>query len=180
MPKLPFHLKLYEYLNRGIGGEVQWETLNRRYIHRRLYLPSETKVVMGEVVFAVDTSGSMGQEQLSLAFGYVRTFRQEHPCKMHVIQCDHDAVGDGQYQVYEEYEEMPVEIKAFGRGGTSFDPPFRLIEEKRIEPKVMIYVTDGYGACTIKQAPAFPVLWVVVGGDREFKPPFGELVVVEG
>jgi len=132
--------------------------------------------VMGEIVIAVDTSGSMDTNtQLREAFGYIRAFREEHACKLHLIQCDYDSVGEGQYQLYEEHERLPDTFKVIGRGGTSFDPPFKLVGEKRIEPRVMIYITDGYGACTMPK-PNYEVMWVVINGDKSFAPPFGGVI----
>jgi predicted metal-dependent peptidase len=178
MPKVPFHLKLYEYLNRGIGGDTSWDSLNRRYLWQGLYLPCDTKVVMGRVAFMVDTSGSMSTDQLALVFGYVRAFREQHPCQLDIIQCDYDVVDAAQFHTYEEFDALPSRFTVIGRGGTSFNAPFKLLREKRIEPKVAIYCTDGYGSCTEK-APPYPVLWVVVCGDRSFKPPFGEVVYAD-
>lgn len=178
MPRPPFHLKLFEYLSRGLGGDTSWDSLNRRYLWQGLYLPNDTKVVMGEIAIAVDTSGSMdSQTQLREAFGYIRAFREAHPCQLHLIQCDYDAVSEGQYKVYAEHEAVPETFEVVGRGGTSFDPPFKLLREKRIDPKVLIYMTDGYGSCSVPN-PGYPVLWVVIKGDRSFKPPFGEVVHV--
>lgn len=179
LPKPPFQLKMFEYMNRGIGGDTTWESLNRRFIHEGMYLPTDTKMVMGEMAVAVDTSGSMSSEQLALAFGYIRAFREQHPCKLHLIQCDYDAVSAGQYKCYDDYEQLPSTFKAVGRGGTQFDPPFKLLREKRVEPKVMIYLTDGYGGIHSEKKPGYPVLWVVLKGDAGFKPPFGDVVVVK-
>lgn len=181
-PKTPFHLKLYEYLNRGLGGETTWEVLNRRQIYRGMYLPSDTKIVMGEVVIAVDTSGSMSSEQLQKAFSYIRGFREAHPCKCHIIQCDYGVAEGTGYDVYEEHAPLPQSFKVTGRGGTQFDPPFALIKERKIEPKVFIYMTDGYGDIHDNRLkPACPVLWVLVGkkSARNWKAPFGEVVSVD-
>jgi hypothetical protein len=177
MPRPPFHLKLFEYLSRGLGGDTSFDAFDRRQLHQGWYLPSSQKVVMGEIAVAVDTSGSMSTEQLQLAFGYIRAFREQHPCKLHLIQCDYDAIAEGQYHLYDDYEPLPSEFKAVGRGGTSFDAPFKLMREKRADPKVLIYLTDGYGSCSLK-APGYPVLWVVLRGDKGFKPPFGDVVQV--
>lgn len=178
MPKPPFHLKLYEYLNRGIGGDTDWASLNRRYLWQGLYLPNDTKVVMGRVACMVDTSGSMDSStQLKMAFGYVRGFREQHPCQLDLIQCDYDVVDKAQFKTYEEFETLPETFNVIGRGGTSFNAPFKLLRERKIEPKVAIYFTDGYGSCSEK-APSYPVLWVVLKGDRAFKPPFGEVIHV--
>ena len=178
MPKVPFHLKLYEYLNHGIGGDTTWNSLNRRWLWQGTYLPSDTKLVMGRVSFMVDTSGSMSANQLQLVFGYIRSFRDQHPCQLDIIQCDWDVVDNAQHKVYDEHEQLPDKFEIIGRGGTCFDAPFKRLREKKIEPKVAIYCTDGYGTCSEK-APPYPVLWVVVRGDRTFKPPFGEVVYVD-
>lgn len=177
-PKPPFHLKLFEYLQKGMGGDPEWAHLSRRHIWRGEYLPTDTRIVMSNIAVAVDTSGSMSsQDQLPLAFGYIRAFREEHPCVLDLIQCDHDAVEKGQYKRYEEWESVPAKFEVIGRGGTSFDPPFRMLREKRIEPRVLIYLTDGFGTCSEKKPP-YPVLWVVIRGDASFKAPFGEIVRV--
>jgi predicted metal-dependent peptidase len=174
MPKPPFHLKLFEYLNRGMGGDTDWGVLNRRYMWRGLYLPTETRTVMGRVAWVTDTSGSMSSEQLKLAFGYFRGFRDQHPCVADLICCDY---GVASHKTYEEFETLPDSFEAKGRGGTSFNAPFEMLREKRIDPRVLIYATDGYGSCSV-QRPSYPVLWVVLGGDKAFKPGFGEVVHV--
>ena len=70
---------------------------------------------------------------------------------------------------------LPDTFEVVGRGGTSFDPPFELLREKRVEPRVMIYITDGYGACSVTK-PGYDVLWVVIKGDATFTPPFGQVI----
>jgi len=174
MPRPPFHLKLFEYLNRGLGGDSDWGSLNRRCMWRGLYLPTETRTVMGRVAWVTDTSGSMSQEQLKLAFGYFRGFRDQHPCVADLICCDY---GVASHKTYEEWEPLPSEFKAAGRGGTSFDAPFVMLREKRIEPRVLIYASDFYGSCTVAR-PTYPVLWLGIGADKGWKAPFGEIVHV--
>ena len=176
MPKPPFHVPLLEFLNRGMGGDTDWSLINRRFLYRGLYLPQEYTQVMGEIAIAVDTSGSMDTNtQLVKAFGYIRAFREEHSCKLHLIQCDHDAIEKGQYRLYEDHEPLPEQFEVIGRGGTSFDPPFTLMREKRVEPRVLIYITDGYGVCSVPK-PAYDVMWVVLNGDSGFTPPFGQVI----
>jgi predicted metal-dependent peptidase len=172
MPKVPFSLKLYEYLNRGMGGDTSFDSFNRRYLWQGLYLPMDTRQVMGRIAWVNDTSGSMGKAQLEQAFGYGRAFREQHPCQFDLILCDYD-VAD--HRTYEEWEPLPSEFQAKGRGGTSFDAPFALLKEKRIDPKVVIYVTDAYGSVSPEVRPSCPVLWVVVGDNKSWVPPFGEV-----
>lgn len=174
MPKPPFHLKLFEYLNRGLGGDTDWASLNRRCMWRGMYLPTETRTVMGRVAWVTDTSGSMSQEQLVKAFGYFRGFRDQHPCLANLICCDY---GVASHKTYEEWEPLPDKFEAKGRGGTSFNAPFTMLREKRIEPRVLIYATDAYGECSVAK-PSYPVLWLIIGGDKDWRAPFGEVVSV--
>lgn len=174
MPRPPFHLKLFEYLNRGLGGDSDWASLNRRCMWRGMYLPTETRTVMGRVAWVTDTSGSMSSAQLERAFGYFRGFRDQHPCVADLLCVDYDVQS---HRTYEEWEPLPEKFEAKGRGGTSFNAPFELLREKRIEPRVLIYATDAYGTCSVAK-PSYPVLWLVIGGDQGWKPPFGEVVHV--
>jgi predicted metal-dependent peptidase len=55
---------LREFLTRAARNDYRWNRPNRRFVGRRSYLPSMTGDSLGEVVVAVDTSGSIGQEEL--------------------------------------------------------------------------------------------------------------------
>ena len=176
MPKPPFSLKLFEYLERGMGGDTSFDAISRRHIHAGMYLPSSVREVMGDVVSVIDTSGSMSSAAIAEGLGYQRAFRDEHPHRLHLIQCDYDVPEEHGYQVFEQHDEMPSDIVVAGRGGTSFDAPFRLIKERGIRPTVVIYYTDGYGSVESESDPGCPVLWVIVKGAKEdFRAPFGEV-----
>lgn len=179
-PKVPFTVKLHEFLTRGMGGDTSFDTFNRRHIWQGEYLPNETRIVMGEVAVCLDTSGSMSKDMLQEALGYIRGFREEHPCTLHFIQCDYDVPAENGYRKYNEWERLPQKFDIGGRGGTSFDAPFKLLKEKAIRPKVVIYLTDAYGSVSAESKPGCDVLWVIVkGGDNSWKPPFGVVCVVK-
>jgi len=68
--------------------------------------------------------------------------------------------------------------KVVGRGGTDFRPVFESVAEEAVVkgylPDCLIYFTDGFGSFP-KEAPSYPVLWIVVEeGIEEF--PFGEVL----
>jgi predicted metal-dependent peptidase len=56
---------LREFLSRHARNDYSWLPPSRRYIHRELYLPGLRSEELGEVVLAVDTSGSIGQRELA-------------------------------------------------------------------------------------------------------------------
>jgi len=76
--------------------------------------------------------------------------------------------------------DLPLSIRAAGRGGTSFDPAFRWVEEQGIRPSCLVYLTDGECGYP-SQTPNYPVLWAILPGRglSAAQPPFGEVVAIE-
>lgn len=176
-PRVPFETRFAEHLKRGLGGEQQYESFNRRYLSRGEYMPSEVVEQMCETVGVVDTSGSVPNEDIAYAIGVFRNWRSLHPCKFHLLECD---AAVQQASSYDEHDEIPSKFNVKGRGGTRFDPPFAWLNEKQVEPGLLIYITDGYNYGEFAPAPAFDVLWLLAGEyNKEFKPPYGEVCTVD-
>lgn len=173
---------LHEFLQRGLAGDFSWLPVNRRFIHAGMYFPSTQEIEVGEIAMIVDTSGSMSEHELAVAFGEIAEFRRMYGCVVHLIECD---AGVANYTLYERGDDLPDKFPAHGRGGTSFDPPFEFMREHGIEPRLAVYFTDGCGDCSAP-APTFPVLWAQIpwkhyGGKHyeSFRPPWGEHIKVE-
>ena len=69
-------------------------------------------------------------------------------------------------------DDTPI-FKCHGGGGTDFRPPFEMLEEKGIEPRCLIYLTDLCGPHG--DPPPYPVLWVCV---TDLVAPWGETVPI--
>jgi predicted metal-dependent peptidase len=69
---------------------------------------------------------------------------------------------------------MPEALnKPKGGGGTSFIPPFEYLEKNGIDPKCVIYLTDGYGTFPSESDVKVPTMWLMT---TDVEPPFGECV----
>jgi len=68
-----------------------------------------------------------------------------------------------------------ISLDAPGGGGTDFRPVFDHCAELFQQPRCLVYLTDLEGRFP-DEAPAYPVLWVVYGGQTE--APFGEVVSI--
>ena len=170
-PKVSLETHLYEFLKRGLGGDQTYDAFSRRHMSRGEYMPIDVVEAMGETVIALDTSGSVSGGDLAKALGIVCAWRELHPCRLHIVECDTECV----WHTFEDYESVPTELKLHGRGGTSFAPPFAEAVAKQLDPALFIYITDGYGY-EYAPKPTYPVLWVLNGDcDRTFKPPYGEV-----
>lgn len=150
-------------------SDYSWSRPNKRYAPHGLYLPSFTSDKGGSVVFIVDTSGSITQEELNYTAGEAQGLIDATKATLHVVYVDSEVAS---VDVFEPGE--PIELNPMGGGGTDFIPGFEWIEEQGLNPHAVVYFTDGYCHSYPKE-PSYPVLWL---GTRKFTPPFGEFVLL--
>lgn len=139
-------------------------------------LPSVGIEAPGHIIFTIDTSGSMSDEQLGEIFSEIRLYRETFPCKLTVIQADSVIQSIVHYEQMDG-EEIPIMNKVSGRGGTDFRPVFSWISDNA-PGAFLLYATDGFGSYPTENTAA-GVIWLL------FKPhineeqiPFGAVVIV--
>lgn len=139
------------------------------------FMPSSYGTQVGDIVAAIDTSGSIGDETLRRFLAEL--MGMSHLSKRtYIMTCDaevHEFIEANSLNVW----QIPGKLKFKGGGGTDFRPVFKRVAKERIKPKVLVYLTDTYGTFPTKK-PEYPVLWVVVGGSKEV--PWGELIPIKG
>lgn len=170
-PKVDWRDVLQRFVVKCRSDQRSWARPNRRFLSQGLYLPSVSGESLGEIAFAVDCSGSIGQDEINQFASEITTvWQDQRPTKVHVIYFDSEVSH------YDEFgqEDEPV-VKPHGGGGTAFSPVFRYMADKGIEPVACIFLTD---LCCddFGDAPDYPVLWVSTHDD---KAPFGEVVMME-
>jgi len=170
-PKLPWRELLRNFMLSAAKSNYRLMPPNRKHLWRGLYLPSSFGTEI-EIVFAIDTSGSMSDEEVIEGLSEVKSI-----CDMfenytiHLYQADY---GIQEYKELTAYNfDFPDKIK--GRGGTSFCHVFEDIKEKNINPACIIYFTDLMGDFP-DQSPQYPVIWLATS---EHDVPFGEVIRYE-
>ena len=130
------------------------------------------------LVFAVDTSGSMGAEEIAEALAEVQSIQRSNKgVRIRVIEAD--------TRIHKEYDLGPTDEPHFevsGRGGTDFDCVFARM--KSLKADALIYATDGYAPMPAQEVriPSLPVIWVITsnGTDpRTEEDQYGKLVKVK-
>ena len=119
-------------------------------------------------MIGVDTSGSIGQEELEQFGGEIAAISDEmQPEVIYVVYCDAavqatQAFGAGD----------PIQLEPKGGGGTDFRPVFQWVEANDIQPQCLVYLTD---LCcrSYPEVPDYPVLWVT---DSRRTALFGETI----
>jgi predicted metal-dependent peptidase len=170
-PKVHWSDVLQRFIVKHKTDDRSFARPNRRFIQQGMYLPSVTGEALGEMAFAIDCSGSIGQEEIDQYAAEILKVQQDHhPQKLHIIYFDSEVCH---YDVYEQGE--PPVIKPHGGGGTAFSPVFQYMRDNDINPVACVFLTDL--CCNdFGDAPEYPVLWVSTHSDQA---PFGEIVMME-
>ena len=170
----PWHEKLERYMSSKVRDGYSWNRPNRRFVGQGLYLPGYDYIPrMGELVIAVDTSGSLNSNELALFQGHInRIVDTCLPEKITVIYCDYDIGGTTEYTP----DDLPIVLKPVGGGGTSFQPVFKWLDSYDGEVECLIYFTDGWGDQHELDTPSVDTVWLTT--DKE-DFPFGEVITFE-
>ncbi len=167
-PSLSWREILWQFM---VATPYDFGGFDRRFIHRKLYLED----VVGEsveVAICIDTSGSIGGDELSAFMGEIQGILDAYPQIRGTLFFADAAL----YGPHEFSKDMPMP-EARGGGGTSFVPFFDWVgqQESGGTQPLCIYFTDGYGSFP-RAPPESPVLWVVMPGGLESTSfPFGEV-----
>ena len=170
--------------------KVKWSNILRTLIHRSLAVaagktdytytkPSRRQAVYGygprapilpslrgtkrSGVVAVDTSGSMGKEELTAAVNETKGIIDAIGGQVDFYTCDtqiHSA------KKVSNVGEILANMK--GGGGTELSPIFDRVKQDKLKPSFIVVITDGCCSVPQNQPSNIPVFYVIVGkGNRD-------------
>lgn len=130
-----------------------------------------------KIVVAIDTSGSMSDEDLQRIMVKVFDIIGSRKCQVTIIECDAQI-----QRVYRAYSVKDVSFNVQGRGGTSFIPVIEYINSNRyFRDAILIYFTDGMGECSLPRPLTLRTMWVLQDDECELSvgTPYGEILVMD-
>jgi len=171
-PKIDWREQLREYVKSTCSAKDKssWRKVNRRFLSTGVYMPSLIGEKVGHIVIGVDTSGSVGNEELAEFLSEVKGIAEEvNPEKVDLIYWDSEVAA------HEEYEANNVSsiidsTRPAGGGGTSPSCVSTYLKDKNIVPECVVMLTDGYVGGDWGNEWTAPILWVVVGGNDDVAP----------
>ena len=176
-PQVNWREVLREFVSSSTKGndEYTWRKFNRRVIANDIYLPSVEDETVGEIVVAIDTSGSIGQEQINEFAAELLTICEAvEPESVRVLWWDTRVHGEQLFKP-QDYRNIASLLKPLGGGGTRVGCVSEYIKSKSIKAECVIVFTDGY----VESSPVWditkPTLWLVTSR-RGWTPPAGKLV----
>jgi len=136
------------------GDQRTWSRPSRRMAAAGMYRPSTYSQIIGEIVIAVDCSGSINPDTLNMFMAHVTELCRDVQPKLIHLAYFHETVF--RVDSYENVDDVSINITE--SGGTAFSPIFKRIDNMGLDPVCCVVLTDlecyDYGV-----EPAYPVLW---------------------
>ena len=166
-------------LERIVGSykreDYSWLRFNKAYFAHGIVLPTLYNESIGDIVVAVDTSGSISDDAYQHILGNLTFIHSNlHPSKLHLVQFT-DSIHNTMES--EEGDDLNEDIFKRVNGGTDVNPVFDWVENQGIKPEVMIVFTDMYMP-EVRHDPSYPVVWGVID-NPQCSIPFGERVDIK-
>lgn len=134
------------------SGDTTWRRRSRRQPDWAVRMPGSFRPVP-RVAVLIDTSGSMGDDDLALGLGVVQHELKKLPSGVEVYAGDMDVKSAG--KVFSDRQVLGIDL--LGGGGTDMDRCLVTLAARRQPPQAIIVVTDG-----MTPWPAAPVGPLVV------------------
>jgi predicted metal-dependent peptidase len=179
-PQIDWREVLRDFVTATCAGSdySTWRKPNRRYIGAGMYMPSGISETIGEIIVAIDTSGSIGGPQLSAFLSEVKSVADTvHPEAIRVLYWDTEVCGDERY-VGEETANLVQSTKPKGGGGTTVECVPRYIQDKQLKAQCVIVLTDGSLGGSWGEWQ-HPVLWAILD-NKSAVPSVGQAVHIKG
>ena len=155
--------------------EFTWRKFNRRLLPSDIYLPTVESETIGEVVVAIDTSGSIGERELNEFAGELMSICEAvEPEAVRVLWWDTKVHGEQKFKP-DSYASLGSMLKPQGGGGTTVSCVPKYINKHGIKAECVIVFTDGYVESDVEWDISTPTLWLVTE-NKGWTPPAGKVV----
>lgn len=175
-PQIPWRQKLSRAVRAAVAyrpGAVDyhWTRPSRRqagvgYGPGKPIMPA-LRAPVPRVAVIIDTSGSMGTEELTEAMSETNGVLKAVGANIDFCACDAAVQHIKPVRNWRDVSKLMT-----GGGGTDFRPPLEAMAKRKPRPDVVIFVTDGCGPAPATPPP-FKVVWVLVGEHKQ-KPTAGD------
>jgi len=179
-PKVDWRTVLYDMITSGIPSDRTWLKRDRRYAAHGFYIPDQKRESI-DVISFIDTSGSIGDEEIS-------EFKSENIAIKHSFDsvkmvlgfCDSEVSSVLYFDQVEEHDIM--DAKPTGGGGTDMTKCVDWVKENATDATTLVILTDGYTPFPKREdvPSGLRVLWIISpNGIKERDIPkdaYGEFV----
>lgn len=164
---IPWQSVLREFITSNSKNRYTYDRVSRKTYHGGVVFPTMTGDDVN-LVFGVDTSGSMSEKDLTEAMSELHSICEEFDnwC-VDLVSCDTHAHSIGEYFSEEGDDFTTIDKGLIGGGGTDMTPIVEYSNEKDENiPSVCVIVTDGY-IPEIEEIDEIPVICIVTNDGNQ-------------
>ena len=157
-----------------------WRRVNRRFLSTGVYMPTLIGEKVGHLVIAIDTSGSVGDDELAEFLSEVKGIAEEvNPACVDLLYWGSSVVG---HETYGDGEAANIinSTRPKDGGGTSPSCVSEYLKEKNIKPECVIILTDGCVGSDWGSEWTAPTLWCIVGDYFNGEAGNGKTIHIKG
>jgi len=179
-PKVDWREVLRDFVQSAMRGkdEYTWRKMSKPYLANDMYIPSMHTETMGELVVAIDTSGSINNEQIAEFASELASICDTcSPDKVRVLWWDTKVHGEQVFQG--NYQDIGKMLKPLGGGGTHVGCVSDYMIKNSVNAEVLVIFTDGYLESDIKWEVTAPTMWFVTQNGSFNPPNDGRMVKVQ-
>ena len=176
-PKIDWRHELRDFVTSSTKGseEFTWRRFNKRLMANDIYMPSLETDSVGELIIAIDTSGSIGSLELTeFASELASICSVCSPSGVRVLWWDTEVHGEQKFEP-SQYENIAKLLKPLGGGGTHVSSVSEYINKHKIVAEGVIVFTDGYVENDIQWNISAPTMWLVTQNEN-LKVPSGKII----
>ena len=169
-PKVDWKEALRDFIKSTTAGKDQttWRRLHKRYIGMDIVMPSTFDEKVGPITVAIDTSGSIGHEELAQFLSEVKLICEEvRPEKLDILYWDTRVAG---HEVYSDAELANVVYVTEAKGGGGTEPSCvpKYMRKHNMTPECLIMLTDGYIGDQTRNdwSISSPIMWCIKGNNH--------------
>ena len=178
-PKVDWREQLREFVNATCRNKDKstWKRPHKRFLGQDIYMPSMIGESVGKIVVGIDTSGSIGQQELNEFLTEVVAICDDvSPSSIELLYWDTDVAGHETYN-QGDYNALFQSTKPAGGGGTHVGCVNQYLKDKRIEPEAIIILTDGYVEDDFGGNWDYPTLWAIT--TKHITSPHGKTIHID-
>ena len=178
-PQVDWRRLLREFVSTTCSGSdiSTYRRPNKRLAYTGVYHPSSYSESVGELVVAIDTSGSIGKAELTKFLTEITSLCETvRPSRVRLLYWGSRVVGDETYDL-NQLDTLATSTKPLGGGGTEPCCVPAYISEHKIQAQAVIMLTDGYIYGSWGKYSS-PVLWCVLDNPRA-QPATGKVVHIQ-